>query len=160
MRILYGVNGEGLGHATRSEVVIGSLLNEHDVRVMASGAAFKYLEGRLGHGEVFGPSFAMDHGGDPLGDGQAHDDGRRAELPGACGAGWTWSTSGDRGGGDRLRAALGHLRALVAHAARLRRQHPHDRPLPHDEEITEGAREDYRIARAGRARWSRRPATT
>ena len=45
MRILYGVNGEGLGHATRSEVVIGSLLNEHDVRVMASGAAFKYLEG-------------------------------------------------------------------------------------------------------------------
>ena len=63
MRILYGVNGEGLGHATRSEVVIGSLLGEHDVRVMASGAAFKYLEGRLGHvSEVFGPSFAMDHG--------------------------------------------------------------------------------------------------
>jgi len=37
MKILYGVNGEGMGHATRSEVVIGSLLGEHDVRVMASG---------------------------------------------------------------------------------------------------------------------------
>ena len=26
MRILYGVNGEGMGHATRSQVVIESLL--------------------------------------------------------------------------------------------------------------------------------------
>src|SRR4029453_5048123 len=59
----YGVNGEGMGHATRSEVVIGALLKEHDVRVMASGAAFKFLEPRLGHvSEIFGPSFAMDHG--------------------------------------------------------------------------------------------------
>jgi len=28
MKILYGVNGEGMGHAARSEVVIGSLLGE------------------------------------------------------------------------------------------------------------------------------------
>ena len=35
LKILYGVNGEGLGHATRSEVVIGSLLARHDVRVVA-----------------------------------------------------------------------------------------------------------------------------
>ncbi|MEZ5076650.1 MAG: glycosyltransferase family protein [Solirubrobacterales bacterium] len=63
MRILYGVNGEGMGHATRSEVVIGSLLDEHDVRVMASGAAFRHLDGRLDHVErVFGPSFAMEEG--------------------------------------------------------------------------------------------------
>jgi hypothetical protein len=41
VRVLYGVNGEGMGHATRSEVVINSLLGEHDVRVMASGAAFR-----------------------------------------------------------------------------------------------------------------------
>ena len=39
LKILYGVNGEGLGHATRSEVVIRSLLARHDVRVVASGAA-------------------------------------------------------------------------------------------------------------------------
>jgi uncharacterized protein (TIGR00661 family) len=63
VRVLYGVNGEGLGHATRSDVVIGELLADHDVRVMASGAAFRYLHGRLGHvSEIFGPSFAMEQG--------------------------------------------------------------------------------------------------
>jgi uncharacterized protein (TIGR00661 family) len=63
MRILYGVNGEGMGHATRSEVVIGSLLGSHDVRVMASGAAYRHLHDRLPRvDEIFGPSFAMDQG--------------------------------------------------------------------------------------------------
>ena len=37
MRILYGVNGEGMGHATRSRVVIDSLLESHDVRVVVLG---------------------------------------------------------------------------------------------------------------------------
>ena len=63
MRILYGVNGEGMGHATRSEVVIEDLLGDHDVKVMASGAAFRYLSGRLGNvNQVFGPSFEMEQG--------------------------------------------------------------------------------------------------
>lgn len=63
MRILYGVNGEGMGHATRSEVVIGSLLADHDVRIMASGAAYRYLSGVFGNvEEVFGPSFVMADG--------------------------------------------------------------------------------------------------
>jgi uncharacterized protein (TIGR00661 family) len=63
VRILYGVNGEGLGHATRSDVVIGTLLEQHDVRVMASGAAFRYLHDRYGQvSDVFGPSFAMEQG--------------------------------------------------------------------------------------------------
>jgi uncharacterized protein (TIGR00661 family) len=63
VKVLYGVNGEGMGHATRSEVVIGALLRDHDVRVMASGAAFQYLGDRFGHvSEVFGPSFAMEQG--------------------------------------------------------------------------------------------------
>ncbi|MGH2963444.1 MAG: glycosyltransferase family protein, partial [Solirubrobacterales bacterium] len=63
MRILYGVNGEGMGHATRSEVVIGSLLRSHDVRVMASGAAYRHLRDRLPRvDEIFGPTFAMDEG--------------------------------------------------------------------------------------------------
>lgn len=61
--MLYGVNGEGMGHATRSQVVIDSLLREHDVRVVASGAAFRYLRDRLPRvDEVFGPSFAMKEG--------------------------------------------------------------------------------------------------
>lgn len=63
MRVLYGVNGEGMGHATRSQVVIDTLLERHDVRVVASGAAFNYLRERLPRvDEVFGPSFAMEQG--------------------------------------------------------------------------------------------------
>ena len=64
MRVLYGVNGEGMGHATRSQVVINSLLGrEHDVRVVASGAAFNYLKDRLPRvDEIMGPSFAMEEG--------------------------------------------------------------------------------------------------
>ncbi len=45
MRILYGVVGEGMGHATRSRVVIGHLLARgHEVRVLVSGRAFRFLE--------------------------------------------------------------------------------------------------------------------
>jgi uncharacterized protein (TIGR00661 family) len=63
MRVLYGVNGEGMGHATRSYVVIQSLLKEHDVRVVASGQAFRFLGDRLPRvDEVLGPSFAMEEG--------------------------------------------------------------------------------------------------
>jgi uncharacterized protein (TIGR00661 family) len=63
MRILYGVNGEGMGHATRSEVVIGSLLESHEVRVVASGAAYRHLRQRLPRvDEIFGPTFALDEG--------------------------------------------------------------------------------------------------
>jgi uncharacterized protein (TIGR00661 family) len=61
--VLYGVNGEGMGHATRSQVVIDALLRAHDVRVVASGAAFRYLRDRLPRvDEIFGPSFAMKEG--------------------------------------------------------------------------------------------------
>jgi uncharacterized protein (TIGR00661 family) len=61
--VLYGVNGEGMGHATRSQVVIDALLKAHDVRVVASGAAFRYLRDRLPRvDEIFGPSFAMKNG--------------------------------------------------------------------------------------------------
>ena len=64
MRVLFGVNGEGLGHATRSGVVIDMLLGRgHEVRVVASGRAFRYLSERLTDvEEIFGPSFAMDEG--------------------------------------------------------------------------------------------------
>jgi uncharacterized protein (TIGR00661 family) len=49
MRILYGVTGEGLGHAMRSRVVVQHLRAAgHDVKVVASGRAFDYLSRHLG----------------------------------------------------------------------------------------------------------------
>ncbi len=63
MRILYGVNGEGMGHATRSQVVVESLLAGHEVRVVASGAAFGYLSGVLPDvEEILGAKFVMADG--------------------------------------------------------------------------------------------------
>jgi uncharacterized protein (TIGR00661 family) len=48
MRILYGVVGEGMGHATRSRAVIEHLLKqEHEVRVVVSGRAHAFLADRL-----------------------------------------------------------------------------------------------------------------
>lgn len=44
MRILYGVVGEGMGHAIRSRVVLAHLLERgHDIEVMASGRAQTFL---------------------------------------------------------------------------------------------------------------------
>jgi uncharacterized protein (TIGR00661 family) len=63
LRILYGVNGEGMGHATRSQVVVESLLERHEVHVVASGAAFNYLSGVLPDvEEILGAKFVMEDG--------------------------------------------------------------------------------------------------
>jgi uncharacterized protein (TIGR00661 family) len=43
MKILYGVPGEGMGHATRSKVVIDHLLKSHDVRIVSSARAYQFL---------------------------------------------------------------------------------------------------------------------
>lgn len=43
MRILYGVVGEGMGHATRSRVILEELVREHEVHVVVSGRAREYL---------------------------------------------------------------------------------------------------------------------
>ena len=49
MRILYGVVGEGMGHAIRSRVLIDELLRQgHDIKVMASSRACDYLSERYG----------------------------------------------------------------------------------------------------------------
>ncbi|MGH7279973.1 MAG: glycosyltransferase family protein, partial [Polyangiaceae bacterium] len=50
MRILYGVVGEGMGHAMRSRVVLEHLTGsrEHDVSILASGRAVDYLQKRFG----------------------------------------------------------------------------------------------------------------
>lgn len=48
MRILYGVVGEGMGHATRSRVVLEHLLAQgHEIRVVVSGRAHQFLSTRL-----------------------------------------------------------------------------------------------------------------
>jgi uncharacterized protein (TIGR00661 family) len=151
VRILYGVNGEGMGHATRSEVVIGALLGEHDVRVMASGAAFKYLEGRLGHvSEIFGPSFAMDQGEIRRWATVRHTMAAATrELPGSVrrwmGVVGDWQP-------DVVVTDFEPLAGIYARSSRtplvcVDNIHMIDR-CRHDDEITAGAQEDYRIARA------------
>jgi uncharacterized protein (TIGR00661 family) len=46
MKILYGVVGEGMGHAMRSRVVLDHLTQTHDVQVVVSGRAYDYLQTR------------------------------------------------------------------------------------------------------------------
>ena len=46
MKILYGVGGEGMGHAMRSRVVLDHLVARHDVQVVVSGRAYDYLAAR------------------------------------------------------------------------------------------------------------------
>jgi uncharacterized protein (TIGR00661 family) len=48
MKILYGVVGEGMGHAMRSRVILEHLVaQEHDVEIMASGRAVDFLAKRF-----------------------------------------------------------------------------------------------------------------
>jgi uncharacterized protein (TIGR00661 family) len=43
MKILYGVVGEGMGHATRSRVILNHLVKNHEVEIVVSGRAHQYL---------------------------------------------------------------------------------------------------------------------
>ncbi|MBI5544269.1 MAG: teichoic acid biosynthesis protein [Deltaproteobacteria bacterium] len=47
MKILYGVVGEGMGHATRSRVVLDWLTRKHEVHVVVSGRAYDFLSARF-----------------------------------------------------------------------------------------------------------------
>jgi uncharacterized protein (TIGR00661 family) len=47
MRIFYGVVGEGMGHATRSRVVLEALVRRHEVQVVVSGRAHDFLSARF-----------------------------------------------------------------------------------------------------------------
>ena len=60
MNILYGVPSEGMGHATRSKVLIAHLLEKHNVQVVTSDRAFTFLnESFPGHvQEIKGFHFA------------------------------------------------------------------------------------------------------
>jgi uncharacterized protein (TIGR00661 family) len=63
-RILYGVAGEGMGHAIRSRVVIDHLARSHDVQVVVSGRAHDYLKARerdrLGVNKIWGLSIVYE----------------------------------------------------------------------------------------------------
>jgi uncharacterized protein (TIGR00661 family) len=43
VKILYGVVGEGMGHATRSRVILNHLVQRHEVEIVVSGRAHDYL---------------------------------------------------------------------------------------------------------------------
>jgi len=64
MRILYGVTGEGMGHAMRSRVVLDELVRRHDVNVVVSGRAYDYLKAResdrLGVSRIWGLSIVYE----------------------------------------------------------------------------------------------------
>ena len=61
MRVLYGLVGDGLGHAIRSSVVIEHLLADgHEVHLVASGRAIPYLEERFSDvTEIWGLSMVL-----------------------------------------------------------------------------------------------------
>ena len=42
-KILYGVCGEGLGHASRSRILINHLRKKHEIRIVAGGKAYALL---------------------------------------------------------------------------------------------------------------------
>ncbi len=64
MRILYGVVGEGMGHAMRSRVVIDHLALRHQVQAVVSGRAHEYLKAResdrLGVNRIWGLTFVYE----------------------------------------------------------------------------------------------------
>jgi len=64
VRILYGVVGEGMGHAIRSRVVLDELARRHDVEVVVSGRAHGYLKSlesdRLGVNRIWGLSLVYE----------------------------------------------------------------------------------------------------
>lgn len=64
MRILYGVVGEGMGHAIRSRVVLDELTRHHEVQVVVSGRAYEYLKAResdrLGVNRIWGLSIVYE----------------------------------------------------------------------------------------------------
>ena len=61
MRVLYGVAGEGMGHATRSRVVLDQLVGEHEVHIVTSGRAREYLAQHFPHVHgIWGLTLAYD----------------------------------------------------------------------------------------------------
>ncbi|MFY8020410.1 MAG: MJ1255/VC2487 family glycosyltransferase [Bacteroidia bacterium] len=65
MKILYGVPGEGMGHATRTKVIVSHLLEKgHDVKMVSSDRAFTFLNSAFPNRvyEIEGLHFAFKKG--------------------------------------------------------------------------------------------------
>lgn len=62
MKILYGVVGEGMGHAIRSSVVLEKLIADgHDVHIVVSGRAHGFLQARFPDvSRIWGVTMAME----------------------------------------------------------------------------------------------------
>lgn len=57
-KILYGLCGEGLGHASRSRILINHLKKNHDIRIVAGGKAYTFLSKEFDHiEEIESPRF-------------------------------------------------------------------------------------------------------
>ena len=61
MKILYGVVGEGMGHATRSRVILDALSCNHEVHVVVSGRAYDFLAARFSNvHKIWGATIAYE----------------------------------------------------------------------------------------------------
>jgi uncharacterized protein (TIGR00661 family) len=83
MRILYGVVGDGMGHAIRTSVVLPKLLEwGHEVQIVASGRAYDFLAARFeGVSRIWGMSMVM-------ADNEVSKRGTAAELLRGAASGW------------------------------------------------------------------------
>jgi uncharacterized protein (TIGR00661 family) len=63
MKILYGVVGEGMGHAIRSSVILNKLLRDgHDVHIVVSGRAYEFLKKQFPQvSKIWGLTMVMEH---------------------------------------------------------------------------------------------------
>lgn len=53
-RILYGVSGEGSGHATRSKEILRRLTKKHEIKVLAYGKSYDFLKDSFDVQKVYG----------------------------------------------------------------------------------------------------------
>ena len=59
VNILYGVSGEGSGHASRSKEIITALIKKHNVHVITYGKAYSYLKEYFPVTKIFGLHLAF-----------------------------------------------------------------------------------------------------
>lgn len=83
MKILYGVVGDGMGHAIRSSVVIPQLLEwGHEIEIVVSGRAHDFLAARFqGVHRIWGMAMVME-------DNEVQKRGTAAELLRGAASGW------------------------------------------------------------------------
>jgi len=97
VRILYGVAGEGMGHATRSAVVAGHLAARgHTLRFVASGRAAAFLRARFPDVvEILGLELRYADGEVGIGPSVIHNIGRMPTILARAGAAWAQADAFD-----------------------------------------------------------------